>query len=139
MTDVDLDAIGPDGTVRLRCYLSLENSLWFAAGCHGRQGCGHSAPIGIRAAIRFVGPEATVGELARRLLGSQCGNRQVGVVVETRPTLDLVWFARPAVEILRTAAAVHRGWPSNRSVTLRAMCGLLCCPKPLAISRRLVG
>jgi hypothetical protein len=42
----DPDAIGPDGAVRLRCYLPSANSLWFAAGCQGRQGCGHSAPIG---------------------------------------------------------------------------------------------
>ena len=33
MTEVDPDAIGPDGTVRLRCYLPLKNSLWFFAGC----------------------------------------------------------------------------------------------------------
>jgi hypothetical protein len=41
--------------VRLRCYLPLANSLWFFAGCQGRQGCGHVAPIGVRAAIRLVG------------------------------------------------------------------------------------
>jgi hypothetical protein len=34
MTD-NPDAIGPNGTVRLRCYLPLENSLWFFAGCQG--------------------------------------------------------------------------------------------------------
>jgi hypothetical protein len=32
------DDIGPDGRVRLRCYLLSANSLWFAAGCQGRQG-----------------------------------------------------------------------------------------------------
>ena len=53
-------ALGPDGRVRLRCYLPMENSLWFAAGCQGAKGCSHSAPIGIRAAIRFMGPEATL-------------------------------------------------------------------------------
>ena len=52
MTEADADAIGPDGTVRLRCYLPSANSLWFAAGC---QGCSHSAPIGIRAAIALMG------------------------------------------------------------------------------------
>jgi hypothetical protein len=57
MTDPAPDYIGRDGTVRLRCYLPSANSLWFAAGW---QGCGHSAPIGIRATIRFMGPEATV-------------------------------------------------------------------------------
>ena len=63
---LDPDAIGPDGTVRLRCYLPMANSLWFFAGCQGRQGCGHSAPIGVRAALRIMGSgEATVGELNR--------------------------------------------------------------------------
>jgi hypothetical protein len=28
---------------RLRCYLPMTNSLWFAAGCQGEAGCGHSA------------------------------------------------------------------------------------------------
>jgi hypothetical protein len=36
MTEADSDAIGPDGRVRLRCYLPLEKSLWFFAGCQGR-------------------------------------------------------------------------------------------------------
>jgi hypothetical protein len=53
----DPDAIGPDGMVRLRCYLPSANSLWFAADCQGRQGYGHSAPIGIRAAITLMGAE----------------------------------------------------------------------------------
>ena len=47
MTD-NPDAIGPNGTVRLRCYLPLENSLWFFAGCQGRAGCGHTAPISVK-------------------------------------------------------------------------------------------
>jgi hypothetical protein len=84
----DPDAIGPDGRVRLRCYLAMANSLWFAAGCQGRQSCGHSAPIGVQAAIRLMGSsEATIGELELRLRCSQCGNRQVGVMVQpdTRP------------------------------------------------------
>ena len=88
MTKTDPDEIGPDGRVRLRCYLPSANSLWFAAGCQGRQGCGHSAPIGIRAAIQFTGSaEATVGDLERRLRCSRCGNRKVGVTVhpDTRP------------------------------------------------------
>src|SRR5689334_7600996 len=63
----DPDTIGPDGRVRLRCYLTSADSLWFAADYQGAKGCGHSAPIGIRAALRFMGPEATVGELERRL------------------------------------------------------------------------
>jgi hypothetical protein len=32
MTQPDPDAIGPDGTVRLRCYLPLAASHWFSAG-----------------------------------------------------------------------------------------------------------
>ena len=85
--DPDPDAIGPDGKVRLRCYLPLENALWFSAGCQGSAGCGHSAPISVRAAVRLMGPEATVGDLERRLRCSRCGNRQVGIVLQpdTRP------------------------------------------------------
>ena len=83
MTEADLDAIGPDGTVRLRCYLPSANSLWFFAGCQGPTGCGHVVPIGVRAAIQIMGlGEATVGELERRLRCSQCGNRQIGVTVQ---------------------------------------------------------
>ena len=88
MTEADPNAIGPDGTVRLRCYLPSAHSVWLAAGCQGEKGCGHSAPIGILPAIRFMGSgEATVGELERRLRCSRCGNRQVGVTVhpDTRP------------------------------------------------------
>jgi hypothetical protein len=83
MTDPGPDAIGPDGKVRLRCYLAMADSLWFAAGCQGRQSCGHSAPVSARAAIRRMGSgEATVGELERRLRCSRCNNRQVGVMVQ---------------------------------------------------------
>ena len=87
--DPDPDTIGPDGKVRLRCYLPMENSLWFFAGCQGRKGCGHAAPISVRAAIQIMGSsEATVGELGRRLRCSRCGNRQIGVTVQpdTRTT-----------------------------------------------------
>ena len=67
MIEADLDDIGPDGTVRLRCYLPLANSLWFFAGCQGRKGCGHVAPISVQAAIQIMGSgEATVGELVFR-------------------------------------------------------------------------
>jgi hypothetical protein len=27
------DAIGLDGTVRLRCYMLMANAVWFSAGC----------------------------------------------------------------------------------------------------------
>jgi hypothetical protein len=77
----DPDAIGPDGRVRLRCYLPSANSVWFSAGCEGLAGCGHVAPIGIRAAIRLRGPEATVRQLERRLRYSRCGNRRVSIVI----------------------------------------------------------
>ena len=86
----EADAIGPDGTVRLRCYLPLANSLWFFAGCQGRQGCGHVAPISVRAAIQIMGSgEATVGQLKQRLRCSRCGSRKVGVVV--RSDVRPVW------------------------------------------------
>ena len=98
MTEIDPDAIGPDGTVRLRCYLPLEHSLWFFAGCQGRKGCGHTAPIGIRAAVRFMGSsEATVCELGQRLRCSRCGNRQIGVTVQPDT---------------RTAEAIERNGPA---------------------------
>jgi hypothetical protein len=88
MTEAETDAIGPDGTVRLRCYLPMANSIWFFAGCQGRTGCGHVAPIGVRAALRIMGSgEATLGELEQRLRCSRCGSRKVGIVVQpdTRP------------------------------------------------------
>ena len=100
MTETDPDAIGPDGTVRLRCYLPLENSLWFFAGCQGRQGCGHVAPIGVRAALRIMGSgEASIGELGQRLQCSRCGNRQIGVTVQpdTR-TAEVIERDGPAPE-----------------------------------------
>ena len=81
MTSADPDEIGPDGRVRLRCYLPQADTVWFSAGCDGLAGCGHVAPIGIRPAIRLMGPEATVRQLKRRLRCSRCGNRQVGVTV----------------------------------------------------------
>jgi hypothetical protein len=56
MTKADPNDIGPDGTVRLRCYLTMADSVWLSAGCEGLQGCQHAAPIGIRAAIRLMGP-----------------------------------------------------------------------------------
>jgi hypothetical protein len=63
MTEVNADDIGPDGTVRLRCYPPSANSIWFSAGCDGLAGCGHVASIGMRAAVRLMGAEATVRQL----------------------------------------------------------------------------
>ena len=100
MTETETDAIGPDGTVRLRCYLPMANSLWFFAGCQGPTGCGHVAPIGVRAALRIMGTgEATVGDLGRRLRCSRCSNRQIGVTVQpdTR-TAEVIERDGPAPE-----------------------------------------
>jgi hypothetical protein len=73
------DAIGPDGTVCLRCYLPHEAIHWFSAGCTT---CGRVAPIGVRAAIQVMGTgEATVGQLARRLRCSTCGGRKVRITI----------------------------------------------------------
>jgi hypothetical protein len=83
----DPDGIGPDGTVRLRCYLPSAHLVWFSAGCDGLAGCGQVAPIGIRAAIRIMGPEATVRQFERRLRCSRCGGQRVSIVLQpdTRP------------------------------------------------------
>jgi hypothetical protein len=61
----EADPIGPGGTVRLRCYLPSANSLWLSAGCQGRQGCGHVAPIGVQAALRIMGSRRGGGRLCR--------------------------------------------------------------------------
>jgi hypothetical protein len=100
MTETNPDAIGDDGTVRLRCYLPLRNLVWFFAGCQGPTGCGHVAPIGVRAALRIMGSgEATLEELEQRLRCSQCGNRQIGVTVQpdTR-TAEVIERDGPAPE-----------------------------------------
>jgi hypothetical protein len=75
----DPDAIGPDGTVRLRRYLRHADFHWFSAGCPD---CGQLAPIGVRPAIDIMGSgEATVGQLARRLQCGRCGGRRVGITI----------------------------------------------------------
>jgi hypothetical protein len=77
MSDSERDT-GEDGTLRLRAYLPLVASLWFAAGCH----CGQMATISVRRAIRLTGSDAaTVGELGRRLRCWACGRRSVGVTI----------------------------------------------------------
>ena len=64
----DPDAIGPDGRVRLRCYLPLADTHWFSAVCSGRDGCGHLVPISVPAAVRLMGSgEANVEQLVQRL------------------------------------------------------------------------
>jgi hypothetical protein len=84
------DAIGPDGTVRLRCYVRHADMHWFAAGCPD---CGRQAPIGMRPAIAIMGSgEATVGQLARRLRCIGCCGRRVQIQIASDP--------RPA-EIMR--------------------------------------
>ena len=82
----DPDPLGPDGTVRLRCYLPLADTHWFSAGCQGLRDCGHVAPISVQAAIRIMGTgEATVRQLGQRLRCSRCGGHQVGIVVCSDP------------------------------------------------------
>ena len=87
MSETDPDAIGPDGTAGLPCYLPSADTVWLSAGCDGLAGCGHVASIGIRAAIQLMDPEATVRQLAQRLRCSRCGGRKVGIVLQpdTRP------------------------------------------------------
>jgi len=64
--------------------------LWTSC-CCGRDERGVSftlvAPVGIRAAIRLMEPEATVAQPEYRLRWSWCGNRQVGITVhpDTHP------------------------------------------------------
>jgi hypothetical protein len=84
----DSDAVGPDGTVRLRRYLPLADSHWFSAGCEGPDGCGHTTPISITAAICLMrSGDATVGQLAQHLRCGRCSKRQVGIVLrsDSRP------------------------------------------------------
>ena len=98
MTEAGPDAIGPDGAVRLRCYLPLEKSLWFFACCQGRKGCGHAAPISVRTAIQIMGSgEVTVGELGRCL---RCSNREIGITVQPDT---------------RTAEAIERNGPASET------------------------
>jgi hypothetical protein len=79
----DPGAIGPDGTVRLRCYLPHANFHWFSAGCPD---CGHDTPIGVRPAIEMTGSgDATVGQLKRRLRCTGCGGRRVLVQIAAAP------------------------------------------------------
>jgi hypothetical protein len=80
------DAVGPDGTVRLRRYLPLADSYWFSAGREGLDGYGHTTPIGVAAAIRIMGSgDTTVGQLAQHLRCDRCGNHQVGIVLRSDP------------------------------------------------------
>jgi hypothetical protein len=79
---------GPDGTLRLRCYLKNADSTWFAAGCTT---CGRSRPIGVRPAVEIMGTaEASVGELERLLRCTVCGGKRVQIVVapDTRSPED---------------------------------------------------
>lgn len=79
-----IEALGPDGTVRLGAYLPVADAHWFALICGG---CGHIAPFGVSAAVARLGPYATVGELGRRARCSHCGRRGVRVQLsaDTRP------------------------------------------------------
>jgi hypothetical protein len=80
------DGFGPDGTVRLRCYLPHADTTWLSLGCGGAHGCHRIAHLGIAEAIRLMGSgDATVGQLARRLRCAACGGRQVYVQIATDP------------------------------------------------------
>ena len=106
MTETDPDASGPDTMVPLRCYLKLTDSLWFFAGCQGRKGCGHTAPISVRAAIWFLGSSgAMVGEL-----GTAYG--AVGVATGKQASLSSPTRARPRRSIAPGWRRKHgRGCP----------------------------
>ncbi|MBL6082686.1 hypothetical protein JMJ56_32500 [Belnapia sp. T18] len=68
----DPDPIGPDGTVRLRCYLPHIHIHYFSGTC--RQ-CQRRVMIGIELAIQMMGSSAaTAGELEQRLK-CRCGGR----------------------------------------------------------------
>ena len=96
VTAEDPDAIGPDGTVRLRCYLPSAGTLWFSAECCG---CDRVAPISVAAAVRLMGSgEATVRQLAGRL---RCGKRQVSILVQPDTRSAATWEREgPAPETL---------------------------------------
>lgn len=75
----------PFGIARMYAYLPLADSLI----C----GCEHTAPISIRAAIRFTGSaEAMVGDFERRLRCSQCGGRRVSgtIWIDDRSNRDVL-------------------------------------------------
>ncbi len=58
-------------------------------GCGGAHGCHRLAHLGIAEAIRLIGSgDATVGQLARRLLCGACGGREkiyVQIATDPRP------------------------------------------------------
>jgi hypothetical protein len=71
--------------VRLRAYLPIAGTRWFAA---GYRSCGREREIRVEEAIAVMGSgDATVGELARRLRCTGCGARAVliTVAVDTGP------------------------------------------------------
>ena len=79
------DDIGPDGAVRLRCYLPLADRAWLSGTCRG---CGRGITAGFQAATDLMGSaEATIGAFQRRLRCRQCGERQVSFLIspDTRP------------------------------------------------------
>ncbi len=78
----DPDPIGPDGTVRLRCYLPYADTHYFAGSCRS---CPREVLVGIETAIGMTGSgAATVGELERRLK-CRCGGRvDLRVAVDNR-------------------------------------------------------
>ena len=79
------DSLGSDGAVRLRCYLPLASSLYFAGSCPA---CGRVVTVGVEAAIELMGSaEATIGEVSARLRCRPCGGRvDLAVCPDTRST-----------------------------------------------------
>ena len=71
MTEADPDDIGPDGTVRLRCYLPMANSVWFSACCDGLAGF----------AVYFIGSifvtSLPLKQAPKSLVGAAHGARRV--------------------------------------------------------------
>jgi hypothetical protein len=85
MPEHDLDDIGPDGRVRLRCHLPYARLHYLAGTCSGPD-CVRTISIGIEAAIAMAGSgEATSGQLERRLR-CRCGGRvTLHLAVDNRP------------------------------------------------------
>ena len=75
--------LGDDGTVFLREYLPLAESLWFSLFC---QPCGRVEPVSVHTALRLVGAGGTVGRLRSRARCQACrGPMGLTVSTDARP------------------------------------------------------
>ncbi|MBP0447723.1 hypothetical protein J8J14_23510 [Roseomonas sp. SSH11] len=83
----DDDAIGPDGYVRLRCYVPLQDTTFFSLFCSEPKGCGRVASSSVGRAISLMGGDGnrTTQEFAARLRCAECGNRRIEVRVSIDP------------------------------------------------------